>query len=618
MAAAVLTLVGLVLLGLVGVIVPVVLRIRGTVALVVAGLVVAGAEVVLITISLSLVELYRPGWMLAGEAFVAMLALLAWARAGRPPLVGRRDLPSRAAIIRVARAHPGAVGMAGVAVAALAVQFLVGLATAPSNWDSMSYHLARIAFWLQFDSALHWHNGTISQLNHPPNAEMLQGWTMLLSGGDRLVASVQWLALVGLAATTLMGSRELGFGRAQAVFAAALFVVLPQPILQAVTTQNDLITAFFVVAAVLFGLRGLRDRTLGDLVVFALALGVAAGAKGTALFALPWVGLVLVVTIWRTRPGFGLVLRGAAITVVALVALGSFNYVLNQHDSGNPFGGVRKETDRISPLGANTVRGAWSFVDTPGIDVEWFNIAVERPALRFFGDLATERFPGFRADSGVNEDTSSYGALGMLALLLFAVVAVAPKTRWDRRVVALAALGYIATFLVINEQNPFVARLMMPGMAIGAPLLAYLHVRGPLRGMAVALAVLGLVPALFVNELRPLVAEIGAPSILQRERLEQQTLNRPEMAVVLTKIDDAVPRDAPLGLVHGGDSWDYLLFGPRLERRVMPVTTEEASYETMREKGLRGIVFLNAEPPEGLDAQPLVKGYGDYFFAPAR
>ena len=52
------TLVGLVLLGLVGVIVPVVLRIRGTVALVVAGLVVAGAEVVLITISLSLVELY--------------------------------------------------------------------------------------------------------------------------------------------------------------------------------------------------------------------------------------------------------------------------------------------------------------------------------------------------------------------------------------------------------------------------------------------------------------------------------------------------------------------------------------------------------------------------------
>ena len=121
-----------------------------------------------------------------------------------------------------------------------------------------------------------------------------------------------------------------------------------------------------------------------------------------------------------------------------------------------------------------------------------------------------------------------------------------------------------------------------------------------------------------MNDLRPLVADAGAPSILQRTRLQQQTLPRPEMAVVLTKVNRSVPIDAPLGLVHSGDSWDYTLFGSHFERRVIPLTTEQASYKTMREKGLRGIVFLNAEPPEGLDARPLVKGYGDLFFAPAR
>ncbi len=615
---AVLTLAGLVLLGIVGVLIPTLLRIRGIAAFLAAALVVAAAEIVLITILLSLVESYRPGWMLAGQAAAAVATILIWARAGRPVPSWQHGRPSRASIVAAARAHPGAVGMAVVALGVLAVQLYVGLATAPNNWDSMSYHLARIAFWLQFDSALHWENGSISQLNHPPNGEMLQAWTMLLWGGDRLAASVQWLSLVGLAATTFMGSRELGFGRPQAVFGASLFVVLPQPILQAVTTQNDLIAAFLVVAAVLFGLRGLRDRTLGDLVVFALALGVAAGAKGTALFALPWVGLVLVVALWRTRPGLGLVLRGASITVVALVALGSFNYVLNQYDSGTPFGEVREETDRTSPLVDNAVRGAWSFVDTPGIEAEWLNIAVERPALRLFGNLQTEFFGGFTTDSRVHEDDSAYGMLGMLALLLFAVVAVAPKTRWDRRVVALAALGYIATFVVINEENPWIARLMMPGMAIGAPLLAYLHVRGSLRVMAVALAAVGLIPALLVNQRRPLVADIGIPSILQRDRLEQQTLPRPEMSVVVTKINDAVPPDAPLGLVHSGDSWDYLLFGPEFERRVIPLTTEQASYETMREKGLRGIVFLNSSPPIGLYVQALVEGHGDYFFAPER
>lgn len=179
------------------------------------------------------------------------------------------------------------------------------------------------------------------------------------------------------------------------------------------------------------------------------------------------------------------------MAAVALVALGSFNYVLNQRATGDPLGELRELTDRTSPVVDNAARGAWSLVHTPGIESRWFNIAMERPALRLFSDLTTEQFSGFTASSSVNEDTSAYGVLGMLTVALLVLVALGPKTRWDRRVLAIAGLGYIATYLLINEQTPWVARLMMPGFAIGAPLLAYLYTRGAVRGAAVALAVVG-------------------------------------------------------------------------------------------------------------------------------
>ncbi len=48
--------------------IPAVLQVRGTAAFLAAALVVVGAEIVLVTILLPLLEQYRPGWMLAGEA----------------------------------------------------------------------------------------------------------------------------------------------------------------------------------------------------------------------------------------------------------------------------------------------------------------------------------------------------------------------------------------------------------------------------------------------------------------------------------------------------------------------------------------------------------------------
>ena len=608
------TLAGTVLLLAFGVLVPLALRVRGGPAFAVAGLVMAAADVVLLTICLSLLDALTAGWMLLGQALSVAVAAAAGAVASRraPP---RPGLPRRVDAMAEVRAHPAVAVAVATAALVLAVTAFLAVAVAPNTWDSMTYHLARIGYWLQFDSALHFDNGTGRQLAQPPNGEYLQAWTILLSGTDRLAALVQWLALVGLAVATCLGARFLGFSRPAALFAGALFVLLPQPTLQASTTQNDLIVCFFLVAALLFAVRGLRDRHIGELAVGAVALGIAVGAKGTALLALPSVAIVLVAAVVAYRPPARVVAQAVGLGLVAVVSLGIFNYVLNQDTFGTPFGPIRETVERTSAIPANSLRIGWAFVDSPGVSAPWLNNALARSAHAVFGDQSKTGFPGYTLDTAVHEDASAYGLLGLfLVLPLLVFMLLAPRSPPARRVLAAAALAFLVVFAVTNEHNPWVGRVMMPAIAIGAPLLAALCCRSVLSAAAVALALLGVVPSLFANDLKPLFVPIGQDTIVERDRYEQQAIARSEMAVVARQLSEVSAPDASIGLVRGGDTWDYVFFGRQLRRRVIPIRTDQATHRTMRRLGLEGIAFANVpRPPRRLRARPLAKGY---WFAP--
>ncbi len=58
----------------------------------------------------------------------------------------------------------------------------------------------------------------------------------------------EWLAFVGVALVVFSGARLLRFSREASAFAAGLFILLPQPLMQSTTPQNDLIETFFVVS----------------------------------------------------------------------------------------------------------------------------------------------------------------------------------------------------------------------------------------------------------------------------------------------------------------------------------------------------------------------------------
>jgi 4-amino-4-deoxy-L-arabinose transferase-like glycosyltransferase len=102
---------------------------------------------------------------------------------------------------------------------------------------------------------------------------------------------------------TIFGmARLLDFTRAQGLFAALIWMTLPQILLQSTSIQNDIVVSVFFVISVYFLYFAFKREQRSVLLLSGLALGLAIGGKGTILIALPGLA-VAVLLLWLRRPG---------------------------------------------------------------------------------------------------------------------------------------------------------------------------------------------------------------------------------------------------------------------------------------------------------------------------
>src|SRR5262249_51415630 len=207
------------------------------------------AEIVVVSLLLS------PGrWLSQTNLLWTLLVVLAvaaglWYGLGRP----------RAPSFRAARAacrealRDPLVAILAVAVAAasrdrVAVAAAIGyvaaliVGTAPNDYDALWYHLARAAFWKQQHAVAYIAGANDARLNgFPPNAEILDAFTMILGKTERFVGFVQLSALLAAMVAVAGIARRIGLTVPHALFGALLFGTLPVVILQSATALNDLV-----------------------------------------------------------------------------------------------------------------------------------------------------------------------------------------------------------------------------------------------------------------------------------------------------------------------------------------------------------------------------------------
>ena len=335
------------------------LRLTSPIEFVLGTYVISWSWLVATALALSPLHLLTRGSLLFASALGLVLALGAWLVADRPPPA------SFAAATRAAREalrSPAVLILAVVVSLGAVYSCALAFLTPANDGDALAYHLARAAFWRQEQGLGYIANAVDLRLDiNPPNAEIGQLATMLLSGSDRYVALPQLGAYVALVLCVAALARRLGLSVAEALFAALAFATLPIVAVQASSALNDLVVASFLGVAAVFVLRSGR----ASLVLLALAVGLAVGAKFTAVLALPTLVLVVMLACPR-RHWTGLALAG-----IGGLALGSVWYVVNLIQTGEIDGGLAEDADQrvalsLSAMTFTALRLALEVVDMSG------------------------------------------------------------------------------------------------------------------------------------------------------------------------------------------------------------------------------------------------------------
>lgn len=167
----------------------------------------------------------------------------------------------------------------------LTLLFVVAIVSPPNNDDSLQYHMSRVMHWAEQGSLRHYAAVYTPALTLPINAELSILHVRLLWGNDKLANLIQWTSMVG-SLIGIIGVTVLLGGKKTARWLAVAFAVsVPIGILEATSTQNDYVTAFWFVAFLLFVMLSMhRQLSRFENVCMGLTLGLGMLTKATFYF----------------------------------------------------------------------------------------------------------------------------------------------------------------------------------------------------------------------------------------------------------------------------------------------------------------------------------------------
>ena len=291
---------------------------------------------------LVVVLLGSAGWLRAPIFEASVLVALAFV-ARFPPIAPRERFPGESVLPLAGRI---AAAVAVALTVALVAHDLDALRYQPPGadfYDDVSYHLPAAATWLQYADLrmLRVEVGDKSTTFYPVLGELMSWIAMAVPGGNDFFA--RWSQLpagLGLLMAVWALTRRAGGTAGSAAFAVTLALSIPRFLPDgAFSAGNDVWSAFWLCAALLFLLRSVEGPRLGDALLLGTAIG---GLIGTKYLNLLWLPALLAAALaagaarvvlrlpWRNRLRLGLVLGAAAL------ATGGFVYLRNLSTVGNP------------------------------------------------------------------------------------------------------------------------------------------------------------------------------------------------------------------------------------------------------------------------------------------
>lgn len=470
--------------------------------------------------------------------------------------------------------------------------------SAPHNWDSMTYHLARVAYYLQNGNFQSFNANYIAQEVHNKNATTLLIFTYLTSGrNENLLQFVQfsgyWIAGIAIYGICL----QINCRRRYAVLSAGIFLLLISNIMQSTTTQNDMVLTAFLGIAILSLLTFRNDGREKQLIIVAISLAIAIGVKTSALLALPGIFIIALYAWWYNHTYRSIwVLASAfllALTVFALPA----GYLDNLRNHGHPIGPKSwRQAHSFEPFSPavvlehgskNVLRFGFEFLRFDGMRQHRYahriNNIVQSPRVMVeaigidLEDGKNTRLPFvYGRHNRAHEDTSYWGIMGFALIWPIVFLSLAGAARNNAaRVLAVAAILFLLAQAYSGPYDPWRGRYFIAGSFLAVPIVgAFLSTRSSARWVSyyvMLICLLGCLSAVQGVLYRSNSNLVGPNSIFNMDRMQQLTRNRAEMYEPLTLFDQIVPADAVVAVFITSNSYEYPLFGEGLTRTLIPI-----------------------------------------------
>lgn len=492
--------------------------------------------------------------------------------------------------------------------------------TPPNEWDSMTGHLNRLLYYLQHHTMAHFGGTNWNMDTYPKSICTLQIYHYLMSGKvENFFKAIHHASYLILGLSMFGTVRNLTNNLTASVFCGLIIWLLPDVLMQSITTETDVVLAAYLSCFVYFLFSFNTTKLIRYLYLAGITFGITLGHKITFVFSLPPLFFIILYAVFYDDGGsvqtlkewFALAwLRFRHFAFAIFIGLCFFTfptgYIKNiqvfHHPIGPPTALYHQSIERAGTKknlliqgSRNIIRYSIDLINMDGLRNwtvgETINREMKKPIiwlekksplrLEEKTDYTIIPFTYNRRFEFFNSNPY-WGVFGFALILPLFVLTMLGVLRVKKAYYCFG-IAFILHFLALSftaAYDPWKGRYMISSAVYAVPFLALLFTEpwGLLAKRAFVLKTytsivvfIGLVSAIlavYLNERALPIAAFGRPSAFDTERMAFLTWARPDITTPYQKFNELVPQNATVALGTINDDYEYPLWGDKLTRKM--------------------------------------------------
>ncbi|MCM1146197.1 MAG: glycosyltransferase family 39 protein [Clostridium sp.] len=369
--------------------------------------------------------------------------------------------------------------------------------TVPYNWDSMAYHLPRVANWAQNQSVGHYATYDLRGNVSPVLAEFINLHVYILSGNkDYFVNLLQCLSALANVWLVYEIAIKIGCSRRYSQLAAFLFFTCPIAFAEALTTQVDQFATLWLLIFVYYYLDMIEEeyhvqydkKTISICLILGGCIAFGYLTKPSVLIGMAVLAVLLLVKCIRKRESVKTII-GLLLWVVPEMLLFLFPEMFrNVQSFGSitlPMTGQRQLVGTVNPLYI-LVNGLKNYAfNLPTVYMEksgpWIEafiyriadilkVAINDPSIsEDGGEFILHEFRTYGHDTAVNDIVIWWFTL----CLLWGIWRFRKQKNKIGKFYAMSVSVIFILFCCLVRWEPYVVRYMISYLALLCPVIAY-------------------------------------------------------------------------------------------------------------------------------------------------